>query len=430
MRFKWIIIGLFVSQTLFAAVQIEHWQTSQGTPVYFAATPTLPMADIRVAFDAGSARDGEHFGLAALTSALIETGAGNLNADQIAEQFESVGAIFGSSVSEDIASLSLRTLSDTALRTPALELFKTVLSKPRFNGADFEREKKRALAGLQHREESPGAQASIAFSRALYGNHPYAHPEDGFVETVSPLKAADLKKFYEQYYVAANALVVIVGDMSRETAQQIAENLIAALPQGQKPQPIPEVAPPQAAHEQRIEFPSKQTHLLAGTLGTYRKDPDYFPLYVGNHILGGASLVSRLFDEVREKRGLAYSASTQLQPLFRRGPFVIGLQTRNDQTAQAEQVALDTVKNFIDNGPSDAELTAAKKNITGGFALRLDSNSKLTEYITMIGFYQMPLDYLDTFQARIDAVTAQDIKAAFNRMWDVQKLQVVTVGGK
>ena len=420
---------LLLSQYGWAGVNIQHWQTKQGSRVYFVNTPSLPMTDIRVAFDAGSARDGDQFGLAALTSAMLDTGAGDWNADDIADRFESVGALFSAGISDDMAWLSLRTLTDKDLFDKAFATFQTILTKPRFNEEDFQREKNRTLAGLKHREESPGALANIAFRKALYHDHPYAHPEEGMVETVAGFEADDLKAFYKQYYVSSNAIVVIVGDLTREQAEKTAENLIASLPVGEKPAEIPPVAMPTKASMLHIEFPSTQTHVLSGMPGTDRKDPDYFTLYVGNHILGGASMVSKLFDEVREKRGLAYSAHSMFMPLYRKGPFVMSLQTRNDRTDQAIAVMDATLNDFITNGPTESELVAAKKNITGGFALRTDNNSKLTEYVTMIGFYQQPLDYLDTFPAEVDAVTVEDIKEAFQRRIRPEWLQTVTVGG-
>lgn len=430
MRFNLIgLLMLLLSQASWANVAIQHWQTSQGSRVYFVQTPSLPMVDVRVAFDAGSARDDAQFGLAALTSAMLDTGAGDWNADDIANRFDSVGAAFSTGVSEDMAWLSMRSLTDKALFDKAFATFQTILQKPAFNEDDFQREKNRTLAGLKHREESPGDLARIAFGKALYHDHPYAHPEEGMVETVAGFEADDLKAFYKKYYVAANAIIVIVGDVQKPRAEQIAETLIAGLPVGEKPAEISPVAMPTQATTQRIDFPSSQTHVLSGMPGTHRKDPDYFALYVGNHILGGGSLVSRLFDEVREKRGLAYSASSQFMPLFREGPFVISLQTRNDQTDQAIKVMDETLQDFIKNGPTEAELLAAKKNITGGFALRTDSNAKLTEYVTMIGFYRQPLDYLDQFPSKVEAVSVQDIKDAFQRRIRPEWLQTVTVGG-
>jgi zinc protease len=412
-----------------AAAKIDHWQTPQGSRVYYVRTEGLPMVDIQVAFDAGSARDGSRFGLSALTSAMLDTGAGKWNADEIAQRFESVGAQFGSSVSNDMASVSLRTLTDKPLFDKALETLQVILASPSFNDADFQREKNRTLAGLKMQEESPAELAKIAFYKALYGDHPYGHPTPGTMSAVSALQVADLRGFYQKYYVAANAMVVIVGDLSKQQAEITAEKLVSGLSKGERPEPLPEVAMPVKSDKQHIEFPSSQTHVLVGMPGTYRKDPDYFDLYVGNHILGGSPLVAKLFEEVREKRGLAYSASSSFAPFFRKGPFAMSLQTRNDQTGQALEVVNKTLADFIAQGPTEAELSAAKKNITGGFAMRFDTNKKLASYVSMIGFYDMPLDYLDTFQQNVEKVTVASVKDAFKRRVDPQLMQTITVGG-
>lgn len=423
------LVFLLFSQSVWAVAKIEHWQTPQGSRVYYVHTEDLPMVDIQVAFDAGSARDGYQFGLSALTSALLDSGAGQWNADTIAQRFESVGAQFGSSVSNDMASVSLRTLTDKALFNTALETLRVILTQPGFNEADFQREKNRTLAGLKQQEESPGELAHIAFYKALYGDHPYGHPSSGSIITVSGFETDDLRNFYQQYYVAANAIVVIVGDLSRQQAEKTAETLVSGLPVGQKPPALPEVIMPVKATQQHIEFPSSQTHVLVGMPGSYRKDPDYFTLYVGNHILGGSGLVSKLFDEVREKRGLAYSASSSFAPMFRPGPFTVSLQTRNDQTSQALDVLNKTLADFIEQGPTETELIAAKKNITGGFAMRFDTNKELAGYVSMIGFYDMPLDYLDSFRQNIEQVTLAAIKDAFKRRLNPQLMQTITVGG-
>ncbi len=419
---------IFFSQFCFGTAKIEHWQTTQGSRVYFVQADALPLADIQVVFDAGSARDGPQFGLAALTSSLLDTGAGSWNADQIAQRFENVGANFGTSVSGDMASLTLRTLTEPALFEKALDTMHVILTNPKFNKADFLREQNRTLAGIKQREESPAEVASEVFSNKIYGSHPYAHPDTGIKETVGKLKAADLVKFYKQYYVASNAMVVIVGNLTKQQAEQTAEKLLSGLPVGQKPEAIPDVTLPTQASQQHIEFPSTQTHVLVGLPGTWRKDPDYFDLFIGNHILGGSGLVSKLFTEVREKRGLAYSASSAFSPMLKPGPFAVSLQTRNDQTAQALEVLNATLKDFIDKGPTQAELDAAKKNIIGGFPMRFDTNKKLAGYVAMIGFYDMPLDYLDTFRQKIEATTIDSIKAAFQRKVNMALLQTVTVG--
>ena len=419
-------ILLTFSQITLAAAKIEHWQTMGGSRVYYVHTEGLPMADIQVVFNAGSAR--QQFGLSALTADLLDTGAGKWNADEIAQRFESVGAQFGVSSSMDTTTVSLRTLTDKTLFDKALETMQVILTKPAFNQADFKREQRRTLSGLKQQEESPAALASIAFYNALYGTHPYAHPESGVIKTVSAFKAADIRHFYQKFYVADNAIVVIVGALSKQQAEQTAEQLLAGIPLGKRPEALPDVAMPLKATQQHIEFPSSQTHVLVGLPGSYRKDPDYFNLYVGNHILGGSGLVSKLFDEIREKRGLAYSASSNFMPMLKPGPFLISLQTRNDQTAQALQVLNQTLADFINKGPTEVELTAAKKNITGGFAMRFDTNKELAGYVAMIGFYEMPLDYLDTFQQKTEQVTVASITEAFKRRVNPQLLQTITVG--
>jgi zinc protease len=422
------LLLLLISQTCFSAAKIECWNTAKGSRVYYVQAEGLPMVDIQVVFDAGSARDGKQHGISDLTSVMLNTGAGDWNADAIAQRLESVGAEFDAGSSKDNAWVSVRTLVQQDLLDTTLTTLQKILTKPTFNQGDFTREKSRTLAGLKHREESPGALAAIAFSKALYGKHPYSHPSSGFTETVEKITADDLRNFYQQYYVAENAIIVIVGDMEKKQARQTAETLLADLPSGHKPEPIPPVAMPEKGKHRHIEFDSTQTHVLSGTLGTHREDEDYFTLYVVNHILGCSGLVSKVFKDIREKRGLAYSASSQISPYFRKGLFTMGLQTKNDQTPKALKVLNKTLEDFITEGPTEAELIAAKKNITGGFAMRIDTNSKLTNYVSMIGFYQKPLNYLDTFQEKIEAVTVESIKDAFKRRIDPDMLQTITVG--
>lgn len=431
MRTKFLFLALFiVSQPSTAAVKIDQWLTQQGAKVLYVQSQDLPLVDIQVTFDAGSARDGSQYGIAALTSDVLNSGAGAWNADQVAQRFDNVGAKFGIGVSTDSTTVSLRSLTDPALLNPALETLQVVLAKPQFAETDFQLQKNQALAALKQREESPSSLTRLHFYKALYGKHPYAHPTEGNVASVSALTRGDLKAFYQRYYVASNALVVIVGNVDKSQAQQIAEKLLHDLPVGTKPAPLPAVTLPSKAATQMLPFPSSQTHILMGLPTVTRKDEDYVALYVGNHILGGASLVSQLFNEVREKRGLAYSASSYLSPMSQAGAFAVTLQTKNEQSEQALAVVNETVNHFLDNGVSEAELLAAKKNITGGFVLRFDTNSKLAAYVNMIGFYDLPLDYLQSFPQRVEAMTVAQIKEAFKRKIQPSLFQTILVGGK
>lgn len=415
-----------------AGPAIQHWQTQNGARVYFVPAPQLPMADVRVMFDAGSARDADKNGLAALTGAMlaegVKTATGELNADEIAERFAALGARFGAGADRDSASVSLRSLTEGKLLQPALDLMAEVLRAPSFPAAAFERERNRMLVGLRQQEQSPGDSASKNFYKALYADHPYAGEPGGNEQSVSKLTREDAAAFHARYYVAQNAVVAIVGALSRADAEALAEQVVGSLPSGERAPTLPAVAP-QVPQTIRIPHPSAQTHILLGQIGMSRDDPDYFPLLAGNHILGGNGLVSRISNEVREKRGLSYSAYSYFAPMRVAGPYTLGLQTRNDKADEALQVLRDTLSTFVTKGPSEKELKAAKQNISGGFALRLDSNSKLLDYLALIGFYNLPLDYLDTYARHVEQVTLAQIKDAFQRRIKPEQMVTVIVGG-
>ncbi len=421
---------LIMALSVYAGPKIEHWQTQNGARVYFVASPELPMLDVQVVFDAGSARDGQHPGLAMMTNAMLNEGAAGLTTDQIASGFENVGARFGNDSQRDMAMLSLRTLTQQNTMKTALALFTQVLTQPDFPKTSFARIKRQQLISLQAEKQSPGAVAARAFYQAVYGSHPYARMPMGTTSSVQSLTIEQVKAFYHRYYVAKNAIVVLVGAIDKAQAKAIAEQLVSALPAGDAATPLPAVSDLKTVRTIPIDFASTQTHILMGQPGMKRGDPDYFALYVGNHILGGSGLVSRLSDEVREKRGLSYSVYSYFRPMRERGPYVFGLQTRNEQTQQALDVMRKTLKQFIKTGPSQAELEAAKQNITGSFPLRLDSNSKIAGYLAMLGFYGLPLDYLDTFNDKIKAVTVSQIKTAFARRVHPDAMVTVIVGGK
>lgn len=409
--------------------RIEHWQADSGARVYFVHNPELPLVDIQVVFDAGSARDGDKYGLATLTASLLDSGAGEWDADTIARRLEDVGASLSTGASRDSSWLDLRSLTEADKLEKALSTAAEILARPRFDKADFRREKKRLLLALKQRGESPAQLAGVMFYKALYGDHPYAHPVEGEPETVGPLTTQDLADFHRRFYVAKNAIVVIVGALSRQQARGVAQRLTIRLPVGEQAPPIPPVPEPTEARTLRKPFPSEQTHVYTGMPVLRRGDPDYFPLYVGNHILGGGGFTSRIVKQVREKRGLSYSAYSYFMPMRGKGPFMAALQTRNEQAWPALKVLDQTIREFLDSGPGEEELQAAKKNITGGFVLRYDSNAKLADYVAMIGFYGLPLDYLETFPKKVEAVTRQQIIDAFRRRLDPERFQTVLVGG-
>jgi len=423
-----LLIGLLLGQTVVAGPKIERWTTPNGARVLYVKAPDLPILDVRVVFDAGSARDGALPGLASLTSGLLSDGAGAWDADQIAERMEAVGAEMSVGSARDMAWVTVRTLTEQKPQETALETLSAVLAHPTFESDDLERNRKAMQTALRIGEQNPGTVASKAFYKALYGDHPYGIPSGGTRESLAAITRDDVLKFYRTYFVAQNAVIAIVGDLDRQQAEALARRITADLPPGVAASALPAVESLARGEEISISFPSSQSHILLGQPGMRRGDPDYFVLYVGNHILGGSGLVSQLSEQVREQRGLSYSVYSYFSPMRQDGPFVMGAQTKNAKAGEAVRVMRETLQRFIDQGPTEKELTAAKQNITGGFPLRISSNSKIVEYLGMIGFYGLPLDYLDKFIGRIEAVSSGQIHDAFQRRIHPDRFISVVVG--
>lgn len=412
-----------------AAPQIQHWQSASGARVLFVEDHDIPMLDVAVSIPAGSSFDAaEKSGVAGLTHHLLDMGAEGLSEDDISRGMADIGAQFGGSFDQDRAGVSLRTLSSAAERDKALDIMARVLQHPLFPAATLTREKARVVAALKEAETKPESIGEKAFLKALYGTHPYALPVSGEVASVEKITAQDLNAFYRTHYQASGAVVAIMGDVTRAAAEAIAQQLTAQLPTGAAPTALPAVATKIAASEQRIAHPASQSNILIGAPGMARSDPDYFPLYVGNYILGGGGFVSRLMNEVREKRGLAYSVYSYFMPMKQPGAFQIGLQTKKEQADEALQLVRGTLAGFIATGPTGKELLAAKQNIVGGFPLRIDSNRKILDYLSVIGFYDLPLTYLDDFSGKVEQVSIAQIRDAFARHLDPQAMATVIVG--
>jgi zinc protease len=419
---------IFYANIVLASPNIEYWITSAGAEVYYVHAPELPMVDIQIVFDAGSSRDEDALGIAMLTNSLLADGADGDDADKISNNFESLGAIYAADIGYDSASLQLRSLTESELLKSAIVNLKKVLSAPDFPTDALERRQSQMLIGIKAKKQSPAAIAKDAFMKATYQSHPYAKPSEGTETSVKAINRKDIISFYKKHYTAKNSMIAIVGAVSHELAKQISEDISAGFQDGEKASSIRAVENLEEPQSIFIEYPSAQTHILVGQPGMKRGDSDYFSLYVGNHILGGGGMVSRLFEEVREKRGLSYSAYSYFSPMLFKGPFTAGLQTKTDQADEATSVLLENIKNYIEQGPTEEELIAAKKNIIGGYPLRIDSNSKILNYVVVIGYYKLPLDYLETFNNNVEAVTIESIKDAFKRRLSPDKLVMVKVG--
>jgi len=419
------VIMLLIAQAALAGVKIEHWVSPAGARVYFVESRVLPMLDVQVDFAAGSMFDpAGKSSLAALTRSTLDLGAGRRDESAIAEEMADIGANLSGGADTDRASVALRTLSARDKREPALDILRSVLQQPRFDAAIIEREKARTIAGLKEAMTRPDSIAGKAFWAAMYPDHPYGRQASP--ETVATLTRQDIAGFHARYYNAANASITLVGDISRAEAELIAEGIAAGLPKGEVASlPAAPLAPKNGVT--KLPHPASQAHVYIGLPAIERGNPDYFPLLVGNYTLGGGGFVSRLMKEVRDKRGYAYSVYSYFAPLKQTGPFQIGLQTKRSQANDAIKVARDVLDGFLKAGPTEEELTAAKANLNGSFPLRLDSNKKLLDNVAAIGFYGLPLDYLDRYQANVQAVTVDAIKQAFSRHVRPADLVTVTV---
>jgi zinc protease len=418
---------LFSASAAQANLPIQTWRAPSGAKVMFVEARSIPMIDVNIDFDAGSRLDpADKAGVASLTHGLLALGAGALSEQQISDRFADVGAQRGGGASTDRAGVSLRMLSSAQDRAAAVVMLASLLTSPTFPEAVLAREKSRAIASLKEEETKPETISNRAFSRALYGNHPY-----GIDETAASLSAVtrdDLVAFHRAHYGAARAVVSIIGDLSRAQAEELAQELTRALPQGVASPVLPPVPAPRAS-ETRIAHPASQAHILLGSAVLKRGDPDFFALTVGNYVLGGGGFVSRLMNEVREKRGLAYSVYSYFQPMRAEGPFQAGLQTRKEQADEALKLVREVVGRYVAEGPTEAELKAAKDNLIGGFALRIDSNRKILDNLAVIGWYDLPLDWLDAWTARVGKVGVNDVRAAFKRRLNPGSFATVVVGG-
>ncbi|WP_411835889.1 M16 family metallopeptidase [Pseudomonas chlororaphis subsp. aurantiaca] len=409
------------------SLDIKTWSTAEGAKVLFVEAHELPMFDMRLTFAAGSSQDGDAPGLAMLTNAMLNEGVAGKDVGAIAEGFEGLGADFGNGAYKDMAIASLRSLSAPDKRTPALQLFADVVGKPTFPADSLARIKNQMLAGFEYQKQNPGKLASLELMNRLYGSHPYAHSSDGTAQSVPPISLAQLRAFHAKAYAAGNVVIALVGDLSRNDAEAIAAQISSALPKGPALAKIPQPTEPQASVG-HIEYPSSQTSLLLAQLGIDRDDPDYAALSLGNQILGGGGFGTRLMSEVREKRGLTYGVYSGFSPMQARGPFMINLQTRAEMSEGTLKLVQDVLADYLKTGPTQKELDDAKRELAGSFPLSTASNADIVGQLGAIGFYNLPLSYLEDFMQQSQSLTVEQVRDVLNKHLSADKMVVVTAG--
>lgn len=432
------LLSLGLIHSAHAILPIEKLDPYKGAKVYLVQTKTLPMVDIEISIDAGDRYDPSgKSGLADMIAALMSYGArgdkGILTEAQIADEIADLGANIGISASGERIVMRIRSLSRKDLRERAVQLAATMLSSPLYDIKILEREKQRFITNLLESQTKPEFTLERRFRKMVYGNNPLG--ESPTVKSIGAINVADLQQFHKTFYRGDRMIVSIVGDVSRTQAEEIVQGLLQKIPASGPviaPLPILPRSPVEPLSEREIQIPfdSQQAHIAMGMTAIPRNNPDFFPLLVGNYILGGGGFVSRLMSEVRENRGLAYSVFSYLAPGKDTGIFQAGLQTKNEQAAIALEVMSSTIANFIAQGPSPSELMAAKSNLVNGFPLRIDNNRKLLDNVSSIAWNELPIDTLDVWTKQVEAVTLDQVKTAFQKYLAMDRMKIVVVGAQ
>ena len=431
-----LMVGVIVSAH--AILPIEKLDSFKGAQAYLVQTKALPMVDIEISIDAGDRYDpAVKSGLATVAGRLMHYGArsakGLLNEAQIADEIADLGANIGVSVSGERATMRIRTLSRQDLRDRAVQLASAMLTAPTYDPKILAREKQRMTTALLEAETKPETVLDRRFRKSVYGNYPLANSPT--MQSIANISATDLQQFHKQFYRGDRMIVSIVGDVTKAEAAEIVQGLLQRVPQsGPAIAKLPEFerspVEPLSQREVTIPFDSQQAHIALGMTAVTRSNPDYFPLLVGNYVLGGGGFVSRLMSEVREKRGLAYSVFSYFAPGKDAGIFQAGLQTKNDQAALALDVMSSTISQFIVNGPTQSELDAAKANLINGYPLRIDNNRKLLDNVSSIAWNNLPLDTMEVWTKQVEAVSLEQVKTAFQKHLAMDRMKIVVLGAK
>lgn len=416
---------------------IQTFKTKAGIPVLFVPTTTLPIVDIDLRFNAGSARDGSisesGFGIANMTATMLEQGSKRLDENAFTRAVETLGISLGSSAYKDMFIVSLRSLSDDKHLLPAVDLMTQMLTEPSFDEQILARNKARLLVGLQQQKQDPGSLASIAFSKALYGDHPYAHPSVGTLESVPNIDRKQLIDFKNRYLVAANASLAMTGNLTLAQAKNLAEEITADLPAGQAAAALPEPKPLTQPQHIHIPFPSTQTTVLMGQLGEKRAtDPQaqqkQTNFAVGNEVLAGGDFNARLMTEVRQNLGYTYGISGSMNPMLARGPYQIGFSTRNDKARAAIDASLAVINETLDKGITSDEMKLTTDNLKNSFPMGFASNAGINSLIGMMNFYQLPNSYLTNYVNRIEQVKLSEVNQTLRDTLKPDNFLIVTVG--
>jgi zinc protease len=397
------------------AVPVERIVSPGGIEAWLVREPSVPLVTMEFAFLGGASQDpAAKPGVANMVSQLLDEGAGELDAKTFQQRLEERAIELSFSATRDFFRGTLRMLREH--RPEAVELLKLALAAPRFDAEAVERIRSQIISGLRRETTSPNTIASKSWWKAAFPDHPYGQPVSGELETVPQITAEDLKTYVASVFARDQLHVAVVGDIDAATAGDLLDSAFGMLPGKAKLAPVADARLEGIGRRLSIPLDVPQTVLTVGGPGIPRKDPDFLAAYVVNHILGGGSFSSRLYYEVREKRGLAYSVYTSLVWLRHAALFLGGTATRADRTADTLQIIEQEIKRLAETGPTDEELIKAKDYLKGSYMLNLDTSSKIASQLLQIQLDELGIDYISKRNTLIDAVTLADAKRVAKRL--------------
>ena len=428
------ILGVFIIVGALAtfppsagATKIERIVSPGGIVAWLVQDHSVPLIAFDFAFKGGATQDPpDKAGVATMVAALLDEGAGDIDSNRFHERLESKAIEFGFTATRDYVAGSVRTLTEN--QDEAFDLLRLAVTAPRFDASDVERIRDQTLSGLRRATTSPNELASQRWWATAFAGHPYARPPRGTLESVPAITVADLRNFTRNVFARDNLKIAIVGHIDAATAGALIDRVFGSLPAKGELSPVANANPQGLGQKIAITLDVPQSVLMIGGAGILRKDPDFMAAFVLNHILGGSAFSSRLYKEVREARGLAYSVYSAVMPLDYAALFMSGTATRSDRADQTLEVMQAEIRKLAENGPTEEELAKAKSFLTGSYALRFDTSTKIAEQLVQIQLDELGIDYIDKRNTLVDAVTMADVKRVAKRLLDAGML--VTVVGR
>ena len=427
-----LILALAFSTAAQAGVDIQRWTTGNGTEVLLVEQHDNPIVDMQVNFKgAGSVFNPEGKSeVAEFTAALLTDGTEKLDEEAFNAAADDIAAQIDSSSGQESSAAVLRSLSRPETLKQAAGLLNQSLTHPRFDPAVFDRRQKEAVTALQQQETTPDYNAGRALTKLAYPNHPYGSGANITTESIRKVNLDDIRAFHRSHYGKDNAIVAIVGDINRKQADRLVKNVLNGLPERSSAAHTVPPVKQNPAQRRDIPFAGEQAQVLLGMPLIKRHDPDYYALVAGNYILGGGGFDSRLMKVLRDRHGYTYGVYSNLEPATEAGMFTIAYSTQKKNTKDSLVQAQAVIKQFIEEGPTEEELAQAKANIIGSFPLRFDSNAKLVEYLSIIGYHNLPNDYLEAYPKAIGKLTVEQVKDAWKRRVKPEDLHIVVVGAE